>query len=212
MATFDFYKQVIPDDFYQVTLEHTVAGTPDPLMVTFGVHDDVGDLELGDLEDVVQAYADYILPACHTSVVLDRATASDAGGVVYETFSGETGQDINEPSPVSTAIIIEKRSALSGRRNRGRMYIPAVNDSLVDIAGNLLPVPLAAYQTEIDTFLTTVNTVLGGGEGGMYLLHSKGWNGTREDEPADPGNAPAPTKVTSLVVKSKIGTQRRRIR
>jgi len=208
MSTFEHYKQVIPADYYECVLEHHVTGAPDVTICTFGVY--MGGASMNDaiLDDIADVWSTKVLPACHPTVVFYRITASDAGGVVSERFPGTNGADTNDPAPVSTAIIIAKRTGTSGRRYRGRMYVPAVNDTLVDIGGNLDPTVAAAYQAEIDDVLPDLAAKPQAIQ--MVLLHSKGWDGAVE--PADPGNAPAPTVVTSLVVQPRIGTQRRRIR
>src|SRR5690348_10299050 len=137
MSTFEHYKQVIPATYYNVVLEHHVDGAPDVTICTFGVQLDGGAvaMDASILSDIASVWSAKVLPACHPSVHLYRVTASDAGGVLDEVFFGTSGADVSDPSPVSSAVIISKRTGVSGRRYRGRMYVPAVNDTLVDIAG-----------------------------------------------------------------------------
>lgn len=211
MPTFEHYALVVPTNFRQIAFEHSCTGVPDKLICTMGfTTQDGADAPTDDeLEDVSDEWATGIAEHFSTAITYDRMTASDAGGVVYELFTNTPGLNSALPASVNNALLIEKRTGVSGRRNRGRFYIPAVDEIKVDIAGNVDTAYRALWQGYADAFLTALQTIAAG-TGDMYILHSKGWDGAVE--PADPGNAPAPTKVTSLVVKSKIGTQRRRLR
>jgi hypothetical protein len=101
---------------------------------------------------------------------------------------------------VNTAVLVQKRTALGGRRNRGRFYIPAPDISgSVSVAGVLPSGELGEWQARADEFELLIN----GGvdpapEGTLALLHATG--------------SPAATPITNLTVASKVATQRRRLR
>lgn len=210
MATFEHYKLVIPDDFAQLSFVHTQVGVPDEIICTLGVREQTGDLEQSDLDDVRDAWVANIVPMLSDLMTFEKVVARDAGGVFLESFDGTAGASSSQFLPVSNAVIVEKRTGVSGRRNRGRMYLPVAGDASTDSAGVVDGTALAGIQTNMDGLQTDIETAMGAAPGGMYILHSKGWDGAVE--PADPGNAPAPTLITSFVAKSLIGTQRRRIR
>jgi hypothetical protein len=93
---------------------------------------------------------------------------------------------------------VHKRTALGGRKGRGRLFIPwAVADSNVDEAGIIVPATVVTMQTAVTSFLNGIIT-----EGmNMVLLHS----------PDKSGVTVPPTTVSSLVVDGMIATQRRRL-
>lgn len=210
MATFDHYALVIPANFTQLSFHHTMTGVPDELIVTVGCRANAGQISQTDLDDILGAYIARLMPNASTAVTVEKVTARDAGGVVLESFFPTTGSGAGDYVPVSNCVLVEKRTGVSGRRNRGRMYMMWGAETDIDAAGNVLGASVIAYQSDMDDFQSDVEGFLGAAPGGMYILHSKGWDGGVE--PADPGNAPAPTLITNFVVKNKIGTQRRRLR
>jgi hypothetical protein len=98
----------------------------------------------------------------------------------------------------NVAVLVHKRTALGGRKGRGRLFIPwAVADSNVDEAGIIVPATVVTMQTAVTSFLNGIIT-----EGmNMVLLHS----------PDKSGVTVPPTTVSSLVVDGMIATQRRRL-
>jgi hypothetical protein len=103
--------------------------------------------------------------------------------------------------PQNTAGLIKKLSAIAGRRNRGRFYLPGMNESDIDTIGGISSALQGAINTKLGTWLTNIETVTLGAFDGMFILHSTGISG-----------APPPTKVTQLVVDPKVATQRTRLR
>lgn len=102
-----------------------------------------------------------------------------------------------EDLPANVAAIIQKQSGLAGRRNRGRMYFPYLDETRVDQSGRLG----ASYQTDFQTAADAIYTVMTPlGSANLetpVLLHSE---------------APTtPTVVTSLTVSPIVATQRRRL-
>lgn len=97
--------------------------------------------------------------------------------------------------PVNVALLIQKRTALGGRRNRGRLYVPPVNwdEDTIDNQGNFSSTFITAAATDWEFVLST-ETAAGRG---MYVLHSA------------PG---APTEIIDLVPQVLAATQRRRLR
>lgn len=209
MATFDHYKQVIPADFYSVTYTLEAAGLPDAMLVTHGFGGAGYVLTAGDLNLLYDAFVNGPLQWMSTEISLTKISAYDANGIVDDAVLTTPGIDVGAVGPASNAIIVQKRTATSGRRFRGRCYMPGVEEAHVGIDGTIAGAQLTAVQTLCDSWLVDVQAIDALAE--MVLLHSKGWNDP-DPEPADPGNAPAPTVVTALVAQSKIGTQRRRIR
>ncbi len=113
---------------------------------------------------------------------------------VYEVAGGGIGTNSGEPTQSNTALLVKKLSASIGRRNRGRMYIPGVLDQgTVDGAGNIPPAAVASFQSSVFGWFSEGSL----SEAAPVILHADG---------------SAPTPITSLIVESKTGSQRQRMR
>jgi len=100
--------------------------------------------------------------------------------------------------PQNCAVLVQKRSALGGRANRGRMYVPGtLGESVVSDSGSITSSNLSGQQTAFNNFLTALQVGFGSFVTDMVILHS---------------SALEPTIVTSLNVQQLISTQRRRLR
>jgi hypothetical protein len=102
--------------------------------------------------------------------------------------------------PQSVALLLQKRTGLSGRRNRGRMYLPGINEAVVDSRGQVLAASIASLNASLATWLGKFGTIMADFDN-MVILHSLGISG-----------APPPTVVTQMLVDPVAATQRRRLR
>lgn len=98
--------------------------------------------------------------------------------------------------PVFNTLVVSKRTAFAGIRQRGRMYPPMTTngEENVDAGGTILAATVTALQVFWNTFYTNVST----GDYPPYLLHS-----------VDPP-PPLPTAITSFFIRPVVGMQRRR--
>lgn len=98
--------------------------------------------------------------------------------------------------PQAVCTVIEKRTALSGKKGKGRMYIPGLREDAVGNAGFLIAGHITFWNTtmaDLKTFIEGTSWV-----GDLYLLgHASG---------------PAPRQITSLICRFKVGTQVNRLR
>jgi hypothetical protein len=97
----------------------------------------------------------------------------------------------------NTSYLIHKNTALGGRRGRGRMYYPGVNEIEVDEGGTVLAAVVTAWNTALAAYLTQMEA--GGGD--VVVLHAAGIS-----------SVPVPTPILSLSVDNRVATQRRRLR
>ena len=103
--------------------------------------------------------------------------------------------------PNNCAVLIQKRSALGGRKNRGRFYFPpmSLGESAVNENGVITGATLTGLQANFTEWFGYLNAGLSGGP--TYkpvILHTI---------------APfTPTPVTSFVVQAQIATRRKRMR
>jgi hypothetical protein len=92
-----------------------------------------------------------------------------------------------------TQGLIHKKTALAGRKNRGRMYIPDMEESQVNNNGLLNGSAVALLQDIADAWfgLTGADALIGAPQ----VLHE---------------DASAPTEITAMTVETTVATQRRR--
>jgi hypothetical protein len=120
---------------------------------------------------------------------------TDTGPLVGEYFDPVEGTGGPSPLPPQCAVLLNKSTALGGRKYRGRAYIPPLfpAESGVDAAGVLDSGHRGTMQDSYDTAMAGMDTA----EFVPVLHHSDGTAGT---------------PITALTVGSVIATQRRRLR
>lgn len=195
---------VIPNDYGQITVDITNPADPEPFNITFGV----SLAGISDYQAVVEGYA--AATRTNLKVLTDSAYSwgpvemrYDDGGVessvIDYTVEAGTGT-ASDSLPSNCALLVHKRTALAGRRGRGRIYIPGVFGEEVDDGGHLSTTYKNDVQSAIDAWLgdlvSTSPDLFG-----MWLLHSTGISAT-----------PSPTAVTALIIDPMIATQRTRLR
>jgi hypothetical protein len=203
---------VIPPNFAQVAIELRLVNDPEPMFVTFGVSagtpvegggDFFGSTALVDIGTAFRTHfgakmsSQYSVTGCKARI----GTSGEplASEVPLSLACTATGGAV----PQNTAVLVRKLSALGGRRNRGRFFVPGAIETTIEPHGVMATGNIASWQTAADAFLAAVNGA--GGVGNMVILHST------EALPAPPGH-PEPTDVTALKVLELCATQRRRLR
>ena len=126
------------------------------------------------------------------------------------------GQRSDATVAPNAAVLIHKRSAVGGRRNRGRMYLPwYTTDAGVDELGNLNSAELNAIQTTMTAYRVAIAGDANLGD--MVILHdSSKYTVTRPSPTVKQITrttvvTPSPTVITALVCDPRIATQRRRM-
>jgi len=117
--------------------------------------------------------------------------------VIYEAPDSVAGTNTGPPLPQNTAFLLRKRSALGGRRGRGRMYWPPAflgEDSIssVGLMGE-------AQRSAIEGRMIVATAAPAGT--GRVILHAP-----------EVGAPTAPTPITALSLDALVATQRRRLR
>lgn len=192
---------IIPEGFAQVLQRMRLGGADRDYLVTYGVSLESG-ASVAMANSLHSAFAlnwddvlsdSYTMPGC----IVREGTGSGDPITWESTNSAIVGAITSGVFPPNTAVLVKKTTASGGRRNRGRMFIPAViSEAGVNNSGQIDPAFLAARQTIADDFLD--DTIGVTGVGNMVILHSE---------------APStPTTVTSLIVDQTVATQRRRLR
>lgn len=192
---------VIPAGYGLCTVLMSVTGRTKLYTTSFGYN-----LPAGADVDNAQAISDIIHAAGGMFATANIATTYFYKGVhvrqqgdtleySFEYNISTQGTQSISPPPANGSVLVKKNSSLSGKKNRGRFYLPpfGVTDADVDQNGNIGSASVAFLQGYADSTLAALDT----GGFPMVILHH---------------GAGAPTVVESLTVESTIATQRRRIR
>lgn len=189
----------IPSGSGQVTWVHEVTGASRRAFVTCGV--DVtafGGDATAAATALGLAWATNVMPILSSLVGLIETRVKfgpdDTGptGVI----TGITwGGDSRQSGAPNSAALVNKNTAVGGRRGRGRMYIPGVPEAEVDQAGFLSSGWLSNLQAAVDGLQADMVTALLD----PVLLHSG-------------DGAPIPYPITSFTAQGLTATQRRRLR
>jgi hypothetical protein len=188
---------VIPDNFAQVNLRFGGAGYPTGAEVTFGVSRSgfVGNTE--DIAEAVRVAWDAnlrpVTPELVTLLTILVKEGPNVDGPSFELGVNAPGTGESEEVNPQSALLVQKRTAGGGRRNRGRMYYPLTEND-VTTGGGILSTSLPAFQTGFTDFQGD----LAAADLPMVILHNT--------------STPAPTTVTVLSVQPRAATQRRRLR
>jgi hypothetical protein len=136
----------------------------------------------------------------HTRCVVRAGQSGLVPDLVAEANGSQIGGGSSSPLPQNTAMLIKKVSGLTGRQNRGRFYLPGIDESSVTEVGVLAAATITLIQGRLNTWLTSVNDVVGITQ--MVILHQ------------GLGDPPAigPTIITQLIIDPVVSTQRRRLR
>lgn len=189
----------IPEGYSQVTLGF--SGTfPYPPAVTFGIDnpDVATPAALGILVRTAWESSG-IEPLIPNTIQQDLITVkmgpSATGPSATITGAGLGGSTAAAATP-QVAILVQKQTGFGGRSGKGRFYLPIVQEASVAADGTLLGGYITPLQTAMTSFLNNLESA----DIPMVVFHNPG--------------APlsAPTPVDSLVVQSRVATQRRRNR
>ena len=195
---------IVPEGFSNVTLLWLSNGAPRYKTISFGVTGPIADPD--DAQTIADNMFGYFTAAGRPCVAANMVNTWSFEGVsVTQTVDGfpVLGQHFvhiqgtkTGPSDSSnTAMIVKKRTSAGGRRNRGRMFMPAaaLDETVIDQNGFISAASVTLLQAMWDS-------VYGAIVGALYipvLFHSDGG---------------VPTGVTQFSVESQVGTQRRRMR
>jgi hypothetical protein len=187
----------IPEGYCQL---HFASRTGGQKEVTFALAFNLLDPTPVDLEAAYDAYATFGgaigwgVDITMTAVRSETGTADPAEPILEEFTGSATGSGSTAFSPPQVSFLVKKRSAVGGRKNRGRVFIPHVRESVVDFRGDVESSYRSGCQDAFDDFVTAVGAAIEVTDD--VILHTN---------PAD-----TPTPITSYSWESKVATQRRR--
>lgn len=207
----------IPDGAAQVTHFFGGVGCPEGAAVTYGLSVELVTDPQAHCDDIHAAFGSDIVASNLTSDVTLLETMIKYGptdvGATFVTADPIPGSGaINTSLAPNTAYLVSKVTALGGRRNRGRMFLPGVFDGAVDDSGIVAPATVTQIQTGLDSFMANLELE----NSPMVILHSPSY--TWEIQGGQPrrvyseATPPPPTFVDALVAQAKVATQRNRLR
>lgn len=195
----------IPVGFAEINYRWQVANDPDVMVCTLGVSPLAGDTALA-LATAFHGWALTVGTGFSAAAIMSnqytllpticRFRTTALPPVVAEAGAATPGTlDITE-LPNNVAILVQKRTALGGRQNRGRMFLPPYmfTSPNIDGAGNIGAANVASFQTRMNNLDAAI--VLSGRR--WVLFHQDG--------------TVVPTEGTQFVVSGKVATQRTRTR
>jgi len=188
----------IPSGYASCAIPAHHGGTSHVSYFTFGVDNNTGLTAPANVASAVWlAFHSTIRDAVDNSVEWGPILVSVNGGSGVVTGEG-TDSDLGAAGlasiPMNSALLVAKQTATPGRAGKGRMYVPfALEESDVSETGVIDGTTVTDWQNIMDDFLLA----LAAEDVPMVVLHE---------------GAGTPAVVTQLIVRSKIGTQRRRLR
>lgn len=190
---------VIPDEYAQVNLLFDWTTTQLKAEVVFGISRATLAFTPEDVADNVEtAYLDGDLRTVQTTFITLTSINVKFGpndtGPSFELPVSHQGTLTNEGVTPNTALLIKKTTAVGGRRGRGRMYWPGIEEGVIDAYGNIDPGAQSTFQDKFTSFKESLST----NDVPMVVLHGQ--------------SGFTPHLVSSLIVQPVAATQRRRLR
>lgn len=184
---------IIPEGYGQATIFFSGAGAPLGAATTFGFANptDKGAAQLAN--NVEASWVTAMIPKMSSALtqyqVQIKLGPNDEGATAEN-------NDVNVGTAAATAVspnvawLVDKVTALGGRRHKGRMFVPGLVEGDVSASGIITG---SGYQTAVDDLYD----FLVADDINMVILHN---------------SVGTPTPVTSLSSNAKVGTLRRRLR
>jgi len=195
---------IVPEGFFNTAFVFNCAGLTDEIITSLGTVDNPSlpqsaeDMAANMRSAWIQTGAPFTaanMTTEYTFLGCRTVKTVDGEPVLGEAMTNVVGTQSIDSIPANTAVLVKKNTAAGGRRNRGRMFLPAVALQGSDVlpSGFLSGGEQLARQGQIDIAVDEMVER----ECFAVLLHSDGG---------------APTPITSLAVASQVATQRRRMR
>jgi hypothetical protein len=208
----------IPAGYAVASLQWTCQGDTEKMVCTLGLDvlsaSSPTPTEVAALVSTawLQAWTPAMLSSLYTFVGTSVTFGPQPGeGPSAEDVEASVGTLGVAPLTSNTALLVKKLTALGGRRNRGRMYLPGGYLGEVDVDQNgfvtaantaILQARMVSFYNALVTPAPTLQPV---------ILH-QGERLNPGVRPAQFGPAPPPTPMTSFSVQRQVATQRRRMR
>jgi len=191
----------IPDGYNEVVFRHTTPTSSGEMNCIWGFVNNTEPAE-EQIANIQAAWQENMLDMMGNAVTYlgciyregtgDDPITLEAPPEPGHTTTGGGGADM---LPDMAAILLQKRTPLGGRRNRGRCYLPPPAINQTADSNSLSEGELVADQIKVDTFLAFLEASFQN----PVLLHRS-------------GPVAIPTIITSITVAARLATQRGRNR
>lgn len=189
----------IPTGYAQINHFFSGIAYPRGAQITYGLHR-TGASEVAAMAEEAHSFVNSAFhsfwPTNLTLVKTRCKWGPTETGPFAEFSDAIAGANAEAPDAPQVAVLITKETALGGRTNRGRFFLPGLAESMTNSGGVIASATVADLGTRCDGWLTAIEA--GTNMDHMVLLH----NLVEE----------TPTDVTALVVQQLVATQRRRLR
>lgn len=189
---------VIPDGYAQINLRWQWLVSGQTAECAYGVQlVDPGDSPADVADSVDNAYLTNTMVSLQVAKITlvnirVKFGPNDVGASLDRPVT-HTGTAAGEGLAPNSSLLVTKNTAFGGRKGRGRMYWPGIQDGTIDDYGNVTAASFNTYQTKFSAWLASHV----GSNIPLVVLHGS--------------NPPLPYLVTSLAVQNLMGTQRRRL-
>lgn len=187
---------IIPVGFAQVNYVFTGAAAPRGAQVTLGVLAPGGMSAQTLVNNCATDFEVNILPELTQDVTLATVMAKlgpNDVGPTAEASVGVAGAGGTQTTSPNVAYLVRKVTGVGGRANRGRWYLPGVNEADVLWDGTIVAARVSSLQAAHDAFFTA----LGVTGNDPVILHN---------------SIATPTAMTGFQADSLAATQRDRLR
>lgn len=192
---------IIPPGFCQITTHFHAGSNNQACNNVFGAELD-SPLDQTTVDEFSVALSVIYLDWLAGGATYDGLTileGNDGPPLLWQSFGGiGTSVNPNDTCPPNVQVIIDKKTGFSGRKFRGRTYLPDVDEENVGSDGVLDSDALLAAQAFADGITTNLSSTPFVQQ---VLLHT-----------ARPGPDPAPTPVASYTVTPRVATLRPRFK
>lgn len=186
----------LPSGFARITLNFHGAAVPTGAANVLCVANP-GDLSPAEVAEQFNDAADGNLWTSMSNTVsvptLIVKLGPDSTGAQGEFASTLAGGATGASGAAAPAALITKSTAAGGRKNKGRIFLPAIPESSIDQGGSLGPSIITAMQDDADALLANLESNL------IPLC-------------VEHGDGSTPEGVIALTVQALVATQRRRQR
>ena len=187
----------IPTGYGHAIITFSGNAVPNGAAITFGFKNDAGSSVIDAAEDIVQIwdgnnFGTILALNCDTQNMRVKL-GPDATGPVADRPWVQAGEYTGISGSAAVSGLVKKVTASGGRKNRGRMYVPALSESAVDDGGDIN----SSWLTVAQAFFDETLEEMGVAQYPMVGLH---------------GDNTTPTLVGALQVDARAATQRRRQR
>lgn len=196
---------LIPTGYGLWTFEMQHVGIAHTAFCTLGFKVSTPPYTATHAANALAAWATSLAPLHDNEITYSRCVAligNDGPPFRYEAVGTSTGSRATQTiMPPNNTYLIRKGTSFSGRRYRGRLFIPFVASGAAAVgqSGQLASAEVSNLTTRAAAILTNL-VAAGPNASELSLLHAVGLTAT-----------PAPTPITTMTADDFVATQRRRL-